>query len=379
MTGKEKIEAAFSAEGTSQIAAVICYEGIYIRDHWDRLTSYPWWYQFSPDIEHQLAWRREVIAKTPQDWLCLPTFLPQAEREAMSIEERPQGIFLVNRLSGQEDKIVRPLVGGWDPRGISRHIQHPRLPETMDDIDASIPIPGEFDAQQFVDSGRSDLAATLLDEFGSALFPICHTASPLWSCYGQWGFEGMMFLIAEHPELVRRACRRRLATSIARVREGAALGALGVWVEECMTDMISPAVFADLNVPVMQQLIDEIRALGMKSIYYYCGDPSDRWEHIFSLGMDALALEESKKGFTIDIEDVVDRVSGRCTVLGNLDAIGVLQDASDEQVRAEIARQVAAGQKKGGRFIMSLGSPVTPSTPVERVRLYCELVHELGR
>ena len=37
-----------------------------------------------------------------------------------------------------------------------------------------------------------------------------------------------------------------------------------------------------------------------------------------------------------------------------------------------------AGRKNGGRFVMSLGSPVTPETPVARVRLYTDLVHELG-
>lgn len=39
-----KIEAAFSPGGTMQVPAVICYEGIYVRDHWRRLTSHPWWY-----------------------------------------------------------------------------------------------------------------------------------------------------------------------------------------------------------------------------------------------------------------------------------------------------------------------------------------------
>lgn len=379
MTGREKIERAFSAGGTTEVPAVICYEGIYVRDHWDQLTLCPWWYQFSPDLEQQLSWRRDVITKTPQDWLCLPVCPPRAERETTAVEERPEGVFLVNRQNGREKKLVRPAVGGWDAQGVSRHVRPARLPETSAEVDASIPLAGEFDAQQFVDSGRSDLAATLLDEFGRTLFPICHTASPLWSCYGQWGFEGMMRLIAQRPELVRRACERLLANNIRRIREGTALGAVGVWVEECMTDMINPAAFADVNVPVMRQLIDEVRALGMKSIYYYCGDPGGKWEYILSLGPDALALEESKKGFTIDIEDVVERVAGRCTVLGNLDAVGVLQEAGEEQLRAEVARQIAAGRKTGGRFIMSLGSPVTPGTPVERVRLYCELVHELGR
>jgi uroporphyrinogen-III decarboxylase len=66
------------------------------------------------------------------------------------------------------------------------------------------------------------------------------------------------------------------------------------------------------------------------------------------------------------------------TVLGNLDAIGVLQGGSEDALRSEIARQIAAGRRNGSRFVMSLGSPVTPATPVERVRLYCELAHELG-
>jgi uroporphyrinogen-III decarboxylase len=149
-------------------------------------------------------------------------------------------------------------------------------------------------------------------------------------------------------------------------------------VEECFTDMISPSAYGELNVPVMQRLIEGIRSFGMRSIFYYCGDPSGKWAHLLSLGADALSFEEGKKGFSLDVEDVVTQVAGRAVVLGNLDAIRVLQNGSDERLRDELTRQVAAGRRAGGRFIMSLGSPVTPGTPVARVRLYCDLVHQLG-
>jgi len=56
----------------------------------------------------------------------------------------------------------------------------------------------------------------------------------------------------------------------------------------------------------------------------------------------------------------------------------LLPRASEEELRAEITRQIAAGRRNGSRFIMSLGSPVTPGTSVEKVRLYCDLVHDLG-
>ena len=145
-----------------------------------------------------------------------------------------------------------------------------------------------------------------------------------------------------------------------------------------MTDMVGPDAFGSLCVRFLIPLVEEIRAAGMKSIYYYCGDPTGKWDHLLSVGADALSLEESKKGWEIDIEDVVDRVGGRCTLLGNLDAMGLLQDGDDEELRAGVDRQVAEGRRNGSRFIASTGSPITPPTSVTRVRRYCDLVHELG-
>jgi uroporphyrinogen-III decarboxylase len=92
-------------------------------------------------------------------------------------------------------------------------------------------------------------------------------------------------------------------------------------------------------------------------------------------GADALALEEGKKGFAIDIVAVADRMRGRMALLGNVDAIGLMEHGSDDDLAAEIARQCEAGRRNRGRFVVSLGSPVTPGTPLARVRQYCDLVH----
>jgi len=378
VTGREKIEAAFSPAGAREAPAVICYERLCVRDHWDELTDCPWWYQFSGDLEHQLAWRRDTIARMPQDWLRLWTGPSRGQQDRTVIEERREGVFRVDRRTGEEERLTRPLVGGWNADGRSHHIAPPRLPESIEEVDASIPAAGGFDAGRFVAEGQGDLARALVDEFGGERFPLAHVLSPLWRCYTVWGFEGMMLTVADRPDLVRRACERNLAAGIYDVHEAAAMGAEGIWIEECLTDMVSPAAFEDLNVPPLRRLIEEIHSLGMKSIYYYCGDPAAKWKHILALGMDALSLEESKKDFRIDIEDIVERVGRRCTVLGNLNAVDVLQNGSEEQLRAEIARQIAAGRRNGGRFIMSLGSPVTPATPVGRIALYCDLVRELG-
>ena len=66
-----------------------------------------------------------------------------------------------------------------------------------------------------------------------------------------------------------------------------------------------------LNVPLMKDYVEAIRASGLKSIYYYCGNPMDRLEPLLAVGADAVHFEESKKNFVIDIDDVVAAIEGR--------------------------------------------------------------------
>ena len=86
MTGREKIQAAFIREGTDEIPAVICYEDIYIRDHWKQLTSCPWWYAMDSNPEKQVIWRNEVIPAIGQDWFALPMGYTKEHRENISIQ-----------------------------------------------------------------------------------------------------------------------------------------------------------------------------------------------------------------------------------------------------------------------------------------------------
>ena len=371
------MEAALSQEGTSEVPAAVCYEDIYVRDHWKQLTKYPWWYTLAPDVHRQMLWRREVIERTGQDWFVLPSFYSREDQQAFSIDVKPEGVFRVDARTGREERLVEPEAGGWSALDGVQSVRPSRLADTPEEIDVLL-TSTDNGTCEIEGEGRDALARELLKEFGNELYPISHVPTPLWSTYRLWGFEGMMLMIARRPNLVEHACRRFLEVSVRRVHEAASLGAAAVWVEECLTDMIRPESFATLNIPSLRRLIEEIRAVGLKSVHYFCGNPAGKWDQLLSVGADAIAFEESKKDFTVDIDDVVARVGGRCTVFGNLDAIGVLQNGSETRLRAEITRQIAAGQRNGGRFVMCLGSPVTPGTPVERVRLYCDLVHELG-
>lgn len=376
MTGRDKILAALGPTGARENPAVICYSSIYYRDHWAQLTKQPWWALQSGDIDlHRAVWS-DFIRNVGQDWFALPYGPSRADRENIVIEERANGVWRMDRRTGKERQLQPPRVGG---QFIGRHqAETDQGPDTREEIDARLPLPDESAFARFQD-GSTDLTEQLKAGAAKDLFWMSSAMSPLWATLNLWPFDRAMELLTDRPALVHYACERRLQSRNMVIEQAARLGARGVWIEECMTDMISPAAFREFNLPYLKRLVDAIRASGMRSIYYYCGNPGDRLDMLLDSGADALSLEESKKGWAVDIESIARKVDGRMTLLGNLDAIRLLERGSEEELRAEIGRQLAAGRINRNRFILSLGSPVTPGTSPERVRRYCEIAHEMGR
>jgi hypothetical protein len=376
MTGRERMEAAFSPRGSVETPAVLsCYEDSFQTDHWDDLTSCPWWYEADPDLESQMRWRREAIPKTGEDWFRLP-FCPSREtRERERVLERSGKVFWTDRLTGEEQELRRPPPGGWPQRG---YAAPPSPPDTPEAVDRAIPIPDENDLTWVRTEGRDALARQLLAEFGETLLPNHRSQSPLLFCADLWGFEGMMLNIATRSDLVWHACERYLVHVQRRVRRAALLGAEAIWVVDGLSDMISARDFETLSLPHLQIVMEDIRQAGLRSVFYFTGDPAGKLDLILSLGADALAFEDPKKGFAVDVVALARRVKGGCTLFGNLDAVGVLQNGTEEHLRAEVKRQLGAAALNAGRFVMSIGSPVTPGTSVQRCQLFCDLVHELG-
>ena len=374
MTGRQKIQQALSRDGTPEIPVVICCEEVFVRDHWGEITREPWWAREDADLDRQMQWRTDAIRAIGQDWFEVPLCTSRTERANVSIVERGGEAFRVDRLAGMERRLERQRVGGWDPGAANHSVRPVRVPRTPEEVDEAIPLPGGEDAGDLPSSGRADLARALLDGAAGELFPVSHVSSPLWLCYGLWGFEEMMAAVAGAPDLVARACERFLARSLERARLAAALGAEGIWIEECLTDLTGPDAFSRLAAPYLRRLIEGIHSLGMAAIYYYCGNPAPVWGAILSLPYDALSLEESKKGFRIDIKEVVDRVGGRACVLGNLDAITLLEHGSEEALRAEIGRQISPGEevprdRPRPRSILSAYSPRSRMPSAARIPL----------
>lgn len=371
LTGREKIEAAFSPDGTPAFPAVVCYPGIFLRDHLAELTKLPWWQAQEPDPARQASYYEQLVSASGIDWFELGPGFSREEQQQIRLVEKSDGIYHIDARTGQVRRLEPPVVSGT--LSVLRD-QAPVIDDPEPFLQAHVQQAPAFTG---IEPGRADLSQLLLGALPK-LFPFQAVSAPLWALSSVLGHEQWFSLLATDPEPLYDAAQRLLHNSIQWVKYSAALGCRAIWLEDCLTDQIGPARFAQYHLPLLQQLTAAIRAAGMHSIHYFCGNPWPVWELLMTSGADAIALEESKKQFHIDIDEVVARVQGRMVVLGNLDAWDILERGSREELRREIARQLDAGRRNHGRFIMSTGSPVTPGTPAARVREYAALVRKLG-
>jgi len=191
------------------------------------------------------------------------------------------------------------------------------------------------------------------------------------------GMTNLYALLVEQPDLVDYLSARILEQNTEVIRWFAALGGDAIYIDDATatSDMISVAHYERFCLPYMRQMVDEIHRLGKQAIIIYFGGIADRLDQIASLGADGLSMEASMKGYVNDLGEIAGRLGDRVTLFGNLDPVGVLQSGSDLALEAEVRRQMAAGRQARG-FIMCTGSPITPNTPLSRVRRFLGLARE---
>ncbi len=254
----------------------------------------------------------------------------------------------------------------WD---ISGRLQGPT------DVDALLPI---VPAEDLLARGDYDLPRRIAGDRGGELYISTILDTPFSNAYDLLGFQGLMTIQVDRPELLQHLLQRLLEQDREVMSAWAACGIDGVYVEEVFSgaDIISPRSYDRFVFAYNQPYFEHMRALGLLPIHYVCGDAVPRLERIVQYDIAAVGLEESKKTFTIEIADVVERVAGRVAVLGNIDAVRFGPGSSEEEMAAEVRRQAGIGARARG-FVVSTGSPFPLDTNPRQIDALVATAHAL--
>jgi uroporphyrinogen-III decarboxylase len=375
MTSRQRVLAALEGLPVDRMPVATSYVQLYQLDHYGELTGRPQWeneaWRHMP-VEEHLAIYRTILDAAPFDIL-QPQIAPtRADREAVRFEVRNGHPVRIDARTGD----ITPL------DTVSGHARDYAANETqrvfdLADVRAQVTIAS---AEARVASGRLDYVQAARAAMPDAFILTGGVIGTFYSSHGYLGLTNLLEMAADQPDLVDELSRRILEANIEEIRALARAGGDAIYIDDACTtcDMISPALFERFSVPYMTAMVDEIHRLDHKAIIIYFGGVADRLEQIAAMGADAVTIEASMKGYTNDIADAVRRIGDRTTLYANIDPVGVLQDGTDAALEAEIARQVAAG-RAGRGFIISTASPITPGTPVARVRRFIELGRHYAR
>lgn len=217
----------------------------------------------------------------------------------------------------------------------------------------------------------------------AAKYPDYHfsfqTATPMVQALGACGgfVEGLTTMKSE-PALFHKLLRRCADHTLSILAPGKEAGADSTWFTSYYTgaDTISPRDYAKMIFPYEYEICAEAKRLGLFVLNWYLGDLMPVLDQVMQLPMDALVLEQGRKGYDIDPVAIRRRVGNRFSLCG----FGFENDYctfNRAGLTAELQRQIdGAGQH--GAFIA--GAPIIPpNARREAVDYYFAEARRLGR
>lgn len=192
------------------------------------------------------------------------------------------------------------------------------------------------------------------------------------------GFEGICYLLADDPDLVRdtfAAVGERVVAVVSQVAAHPAVGA--VYLADDMgwrtQTLVAPGVLEELLFPWHRRVARAIHSRGKPAILHTCGNVNEVLDRIIDCGWDA---KHSFEDAIAPAWDIKARMAGRMAVLGGFDVHKLARLSADE-VRLhtlELLERCAPG----GGFAVGSGVCVASYVPVENYLAMVAACHEFN-
>lgn len=251
--------------------------------------------------------------------------------------------------------------------------------KTKADIDKLLGKPPKTISKKKIDIPKDDWQQRLIDKYGDSVFMVAGGISPfIQACY-TLGFETSMMIMKENPATFVYLMDRHLSDSLPHYERIAAYGYDAVLIAEswASVDIISPKQYEEFAFPYQKAAIDAAHKQGLKAILYSTGSIIPILPKMRELDMDALTIEEGRKGEPIDIAKVREIMGTKQCIFGNFDAEDVLLRGKREDIKREVIRQIDSAGRDGA-FIMGTGSPICDNTAPKQIDMFIELTRKYG-
>lgn len=237
------------------------------------------------------------------------------------------------------------------------------------------PVPTERDIE---DSGAFWPLKHLSKRYASYHFSFQISTPMVFAINACGGYVEGLTTMADNRNLFREIIERYTPVIAASILPGKKAGGNSIWLTSYYTgaDTISPRDYSELVFPYEKEICEKAKAQGLYVLYWFLGDLLPILRKVMELPIDALVLEQGRKGYEIDPVEIRKYVGEKFCLFG----FGYEMDYCEynrEGLKKELMRQIE-GAGKEGAFIA--GTPIMPSNAIpEAVDFYFDTVLKLGK
>ena len=194
------------------------------------------------------------------------------------------------------------------------------------------------------------------------------------------GLENMTYAMYDEPELLTEIIEAADAFWTKLGLKLIEVGCTALYVANDMgmngRTLIAPAQLREFFFPTLRKQIATWKAAGGRVLFHSCGNVDAVLEDLADMGIDALNNIQVHSG--MNLKSVKERIGDRVTIVGNVDATGIMCGSDKRKISDAISRVVETAGYDGG-LIIATDHSFHEGIPMENVLYFLEQAKMLGR
>ena len=195
-----------------------------------------------------------------------------------------------------------------------------------------------------------------------------------------FGLENMSIALYEEPELMKEIIKEadRFWTELGLRLIGTGCTALYVANDMGMNGrtLLAPDMIREFFFPSFRKQVAAWKEAGGRVLLHSCGYIDPLLEDLADIGIDALNNLQARAG--MDLASAKARIGDRVTLVGNVDATGIMCQSDKSLIRRAIRKVIETAGGDGG-LIIATDHSFHEGIPTENVLYFIETARELGQ
>lgn len=137
--------------------------------------------------------------------------------------------------------------------------------------------------------------------------------------------------------------------------------------------LISPKYFKEMVYPYHVEIMKYVEEkTGKAPSLHICGNTKKVWEYFREMPIRAISLDN-----IIDLEEAKKELGDRMTIVGNIPPVECLLEGSEEEIRAEVRREIQLGKDSKKGYISASGCDVPYQTDFRKLDIWMDEVRKI--